>query len=118
MKEEFITFDTAKLAKEKGIDSRICGRVYVGNAEWEERLPTQSLLQKWLRDVHGIQVYVKSMTKDGNGNYRDYVAYILGKEGYGVSVNDPRDEEYQTYEEALEVGLERALGLIKTPDIQ
>jgi hypothetical protein len=30
----------------------------------------------------------------------------------GQSMNDARDEEYQTYEEAMEVGLEMALEMI------
>jgi len=66
--------------------------------------PTQTLLARWLREVHNIQVYVNSQTKDGNGKYRDYVAHVNGKE-----INDPRDSEFQTYEEAMEVGLYVAL---------
>lgn len=70
--------------------------------------PTQALLARWLREVHNIQVYVNSQTKDGNGKYRDYVAHVNGRE-----VNDARDSEYQTYEEAMEAGLQYALNLIK-----
>lgn len=70
-------------------------------------LPTQSLVQKWLREVHNIQVYCRSHTKNGEGKYRDYVAYVNEE-----IINDARDEEYQTYEEALEVGLRYALEMI------
>ena len=144
MEEKLITFDTAKLAKEKGFNWKTNKIWMFGCPPWEDDdywypekdiwyhrdrdylcdipyhepwyySPTQGHLQKWLREVHGIQVYAYSMTKNGDGVYRDYVAHILGKEGYGISVNDPRDEEYQTYEEALEVGLQHALNLIKTP---
>jgi len=70
---------------------------------------TQTLLAAWLRVKHNIQVYACSQTIDGNGKYRDYVAHVNNLE-----INDARDEEYQTYEEAMEVGLQHALGLIKS----
>jgi hypothetical protein len=70
--------------------------------------PTQSFLQKWLREVHGIQVYVYSHTKNGKGEYRDYVAYVNE-----TAINDARDEDFQSYEEALEAGLVKALNMIK-----
>lgn len=69
--------------------------------------PTQSILQKWLREKHNIQVYCYSMTKNGKGKYRDYVVYVNGN-----SINDARDEEFQSYEEALEIGLQVALEMI------
>lgn len=69
--------------------------------------PTQSLLQRWLREIHNIQVYCYSHTKNGEGKYRDYVVYVNDN-----VLNDPRDEDYQTYEEALEVGLQFALEMI------
>jgi len=66
--------------------------------------PTQAVLARWLREVHNIQVYVSSQTVNGNGKYRDYVAHVNNRE-----INDARDEEFQTYEEAMEVGLLIAL---------
>ena len=65
--------------------------------------PTQSLLQKWIREVHNILLYVYP--------YKDYAA----------NVNDPfvwrssytAHKEFNTYEEALEAGLLEALKLIK-----
>jgi len=66
--------------------------------------PTQAVLARWLREVHNIQVYVSSQTVNGNGKYRDYVAHVNNRE-----INDARDEEFQTYEEAMEVGLLVAL---------
>jgi hypothetical protein len=47
---------------------------------------------------------VASHTKNGDGKYRDYVVHINDKD-----INDARDEEFQTYEEALEMGLQVAL---------
>jgi hypothetical protein len=66
--------------------------------------PTQSLLVRWLREVHNIQVYCYSSTKNGEGIYRDYVVHVNE-----ISINDARDEEFQTYEEAMEAGLKIVL---------
>ena len=70
--------------------------------------PTQSLLQKWLREVHGIFIYI--------------LPDVDGQWGYGIMLKDVNhtqsnrfelDEIIGTYEEALESGLQKALELIK-----
>jgi hypothetical protein len=158
MKEQLITFETAKLAKEKGftmfkdsfksalIDSRNYDvqrysfyrvikeeqmlNLSVGtnssniNGLWESYndenfvtqknyfAPTQSLLQKWLREVHNIDVFIN---RDG----------MFKKESYCIFIHDnikdisrlrPLDNDvfsgYSTYEEALEIGLQEALKLL------
>lgn len=70
--------------------------------------PTQSLVARWLREVHNIQVYAYSHTKNIKDEYRDYVVYVNN-----TAINDPRDEEFQTYEEAMEFGIFYALNLIQ-----
>lgn len=122
--ETYITYDTAILAREKGLpmsldDGGNCMCYHIGDKNWhfgyhvhfqfpnkETHVfaPTQAYLAKWMRNKHNIQVYVYSMTKNGNGKYRDYVVYING-----VAMNDARDEEFQTYEDAMEAGLQIAL---------
>ena len=83
--------------------------------------PTQALLARWLRDAHGIQVYAVSGTLsgtvDGKRKYKDYVAHVcIGSSRDNevgrviqTAINDARDEEYQTYEAAMEAGLQYAL---------
>ena len=132
MQEELISFETAKLAKKKGfelnkylsiddenprnLNSNFNPRNY---QPWYFDL-TQSLLQKWLREVHGI--YVNSdhdLNPKGDGIlYHTNWGYINApttgprntryRTGGGYSEN----EEFKTYEEALEVGLQEALKLI------
>lgn len=120
MREEIITFKTAKLAKEKGFS------YYVSYSYWNEELtsmtpgyalddgthsdykiyleyqrylaPTQSLLQKWLREEHNINIIPP--------------LYYSGK-GYLCSVvSIPKIKFYKTYESALENKLQEALKLI------
>lgn len=117
MIDELITFETAKLAKEKGFDENALSfynedgsdlNPLQDNINYYDKFKkcTQSLLQRWLREEHNIQVYVNSHTRHGPARtyWKDYIAYVDN-----FAINDARDEEFQTYEEALEVGLYHAL---------
>jgi len=116
MQEELITFDTAKLAKEKGFNittkssfllrsQRLykdmdCNNKVEGDNEFVSA-PTQSLLQRWLREVHNIHVW--GIPNNEPSICDGYVPIIQGKAKYG---------KYNTYEQALEAGLQEALKLI------
>lgn len=120
MKEQLISFETAKLAKEKGFPQNFSYAQFInmGKGEWKfynkedaDNLddsigigknircsaPTQSLLQKWLRKVHGIDVLPYKVGDK-------YTTVYNGSENEGLK---------NTYEEALEKGLQEALKLIK-----
>ena len=129
MQEQLISFETAKLAKEKGLCEyfeNINGTKYVtafyseDGVNFEETefrqedctiddryfRPTQSLLQKWLREKHIIDV-IPSISYFKNGIKGQYVSVII---------KPHFESEYyyaDTYEEALEKGLQEALKLIK-----
>ena len=130
MEDTRITFETAKLAKEKGFNA-LCydafnskGNLYSNG--WCEYLydnkveipfrsgvlesqdilaPTQSLLAKWLREEHNIIVLVDYEGIDGY--YYKFYSYKEGNKNYDAS-----DKNYNTYEEALEAGIQEALKLI------
>lgn len=131
MEEQLISFETAKLAKKKGFNIGI-NRCYDPKDkdikiydDWcEERLksvdprvkrlieaPTQSLLQKWLRDVHKIKVilYYHNYHNHGGENGFMWNMIVLNKYDTMIASN-----YYDKYEEALEIGLQEALRLIKT----
>ena len=118
MEEKLISLKTAKLAKEKGFDIE-CTFFFNAGSGWklqEDNIlrqcsdeaiiecPTQSLLQKWIRDIHEIDITV-SLVGNGYGFYiHNKRQYTNKGESYGISGN--------TYEEALEQGLFQALNLI------
>lgn len=127
MKDELISFETAKLAKEKGfherviyyyIDSTKCvdriapgahSHLHVSNKkEGYHSAPTQSLLQRWLRDVHNLHLEPKLANQESKKSYyygvykwEKYRAYIKGT-----------SKRFNTYEQALEEGLQEALKLV------
>lgn len=116
MKEQLITFETAKLAKEKGFDEYVCLHYsnYEGvfmddikNYELDHTkfsAPTQSLLQKWLREEHDKELFIYK-----NLERSKYICYLYSgvKRYSGFTEN-----EGETYEQALEKGLIEALKLI------
>ena len=156
MKEQLISFETAKLAKEKGFDI-LCFNYYFEDGEFKENIltgqngyygddyevefeeflenwndktltnknggrcfgcsknkgyletfsaPTQSLLQKWLREKYRIDVFVNPF-KDHQADVNDEIVYK-----YCIWNNSIGAEFNQTYEKALEKGLQEALKLI------
>ena len=130
MEDTRINFETAKLAKEKGFPQEtnrleIPYYNYKGEfkgdvSDWRIRkylrgedtsdiefvsAPTQSLLTKWLREKHNIIVLVDYEGIDGY--YYKFYSYKEGNKNYDAS-----DKNYNTYEEAYEIGLQEALKLI------
>ena len=113
MEDTRITFETAKLAKEKGFIIKTKYSWYVPDNSkpiiekhkpdglYYLSCPTQSLLAKWLREKHNIHLIAyKNINIDG------YDWCYITTDGI-TNINS-----YKTYEEALEIGLQEALKLI------
>jgi|TARA_R110000765_G_scaffold344689_1_gene434922 hypothetical protein len=117
MKEKLITFETAKLAKEKELKIGFINTVYNPSGKLIDlndrqqegfipiQAPTQSLLQKWLREIHNIDIQIHSIS----GKYFVKIKYWDRSFHMTSSV----EISGKTYEEALEKGLQEALKLIK-----
>ncbi len=120
MKEQLVTFETAKLAKEKGFgvyqeecwykkeESQASYHITEEFVDITYR-PTQSLLQKWLREEHSIEVFTTPthISYINNKEYKVEVEYL-----HGNRINCFKHDTFKTYEEALEKGLQEALKLI------
>jgi len=156
MKEQLVTFDTAKLAKEKGFilptkmyyENSLIEQIHhedgkSGPFGWEKgemnlqsgyfinnwknsdfsnkswymcSAPTQSLLQKWLREVHNWNIIVFNDDGDiefGNLRYNFELRNVTISFKKRNIKNIVGTYEFKTYEEALEKGLQEALKLIK-----
>lgn len=118
IEEQLINFDTAKLAKEKGFDLLV-NRTYnktekldpfdeydaslCNYNEWNNftSAPTQSLLQKWLREKYRKHIDVNPFYYKG-----DFISWNLRIH------NTYYKDKYNSYEEALEIGLQEVLKLI------
>jgi len=120
MKDKIISFKTAKLAKEKGFDipqlkrylldqhNNHCLANNKGLQNIGIQAPTQSLLQKYLREKHNLHIQVQI------GGYINGKNTAYCKFGKTLWISKFRSKtSIYTYEEALEIGLQEALKLIK-----
>jgi hypothetical protein len=132
MEDKLISFETAKLAKEKDFDWE-CDYYYDEDSNLVKALyyemdidnksidndsgfytskpictaPTQSLLQKWLREKHQFFISVKhKITGDLNNPFVEYTYNGNRGEWNGIF--------YPTYEEALEQALVECLNRLKS----
>lgn len=94
MTEEFVTLETAKSLKEKGMFTDI-------------EFPTQSVAQKWLRETKNLHIEISYMYE----NYWTYDILTIPRHDL-IGLSDRPIIRYNTYEEALEAGLQEALKLI------
>jgi hypothetical protein len=83
----------------------------------EYHAPTQSLLQKWLREVHGIHIqpfYHPNTISTREIKPEVEIIRVFAKNGMTKSILPPslRNKEFDTYEQAFEEGLLAALKLI------
>ena len=125
VKEEYVSFETAKLAKEKGFNEH-CNHYYdsdrklnyhdqyISNSSLNKLYdlqcylaPTQSLLVRWFRETKELHIEVEFWCYMGE-NYCEYT-YDISKPYEGV---DKDVLWFNTYEEAMEAGLQEALKLI------
>lgn len=130
MEEIRVTVKTAKLAQEKGFlqkpfpcfgsEGNLHTVEYFDTSHpnaFRYYQPTQSLLQKWLREVHGkhIQIYVMEKWLDSGNEMTIYFEVNLKTTNSLSGINNVKSNmlEFKTYEEALEVGLFEGLKLIK-----
>lgn len=125
MTEELVTLETAKLLRKKGFNE-YC-RFVIG----EDRVisdiistwnlppnsfpaPTQSIAQKWLREIRGVYVYVEPVIgKRWKLSFCDFNVPTEESDWMENEINKGNGYKvYDTYEEALEAGLQEALKLI------
>lgn len=130
--EKLITFEIAKLAKEKGFDIIIdenlhadelfyhnTGEVYnhfYSQGSKTAIAATQSLLQQWIIKTHNIIPFVKPCVVDGKVKYLGCVL-LFDKNVTGGSYVWATEISYETFSEALEPALQKALNEI-TPNSQ
>jgi len=124
LEEQLISFETAKLAKEKGFNMH-CRNIYgIEGESWymyenedfpynslNDSLfaPTQSLLQKWIRDKFDIHLQIVICF----WSIRKYQYIVHSETCHKKSSQYLGNAIFGSYEEVLEFGLKKCLKLIK-----
>jgi hypothetical protein len=127
MKEELISFECAKLAKEKGFNQNPYetrnsyrprfsdgSEIHLSDSLFAPEynicvVPTQSLLQRWLREEYKISV-LPSFNDNSSDEYYYFIHTNTSKPYSNRICSLP--SRYNAYEQALEAGLLEALKLI------
>ena len=127
MTEELVTLKTAKILKEKGFNEfckdiindngKLMETVYRTNNDLPKSFyscPTQSIAQKWLREIRGVYVYVEPVIgKRWKLSFCDFNVPTEESDWMENEINKGNGYKvYDTYEEALEAGIQEALMLI------
>uniref|UniRef100_UPI00405674C0 hypothetical protein n=1 Tax=Alistipes sp. TaxID=1872444 RepID=UPI00405674C0 len=131
--DELVSFETAKLAKEKGFDvptdryyhiyddivdaenslemtGNGCADFYNSLNTYRCAAPTQSLLQRWLRQEKGIIVEVLSQATCSNDAKICYWWALRAKSnGITFDIEEDDSKTFENYEQALEDAITRAL---------
>lgn len=125
MTEELVTLETAKMLKEKGFNEyckdiiredngRMMQSVFRTNKDLPKGAysrPTQSIAAKWLRETKNLHI---SIIRNACG-----YGYDICKADNGTHITDGIFKgsndggQWDTYEEALEVGIQEALKLVE-----
>ena len=125
IQEEVVTYEVAKLAKEKGFSQHIGDDAYVVENEYDDKYevgccypipfipdylptitaPTQSLLQRWLREEKKVEAYVRHF-EETNKYPHHFGVIITDDKGQTLEIGG---KLFDTYELALEDALKYAL---------
>ena len=119
IKEDYVSFETSKLLKEKWFDQN-CATYYLDGQVWRHyhgevipkdkqiyAAPTQAMVMKWLREVHNIHIVIHPYTDIEGHNW----SFILDKFAYdcwqelGIYITD----SWNTYEETCEAAIKYTL---------
>ena len=125
IKETYVSFETAKLLKEKGFDDKVSTHYLVHPSGFPEffdkkdefvnpedvwlKCPTHQMVMKWLREVHNIFIdissrFSKNADKDVCFSYSCKKLIDTYKSSYEIG-----DGEWLNYEEACEAAIKYCL---------
>ena len=109
--EDYVSFETAKLLKEKGFDgvvqlhyNNLSGKIYSSNPITKNciKAPTIQMAMKWLREVHNIDIFP---WKIGKGIY----SCAIFNSNTGQDLSSDKDFPSEKYEETAEAAIKYCL---------
>ena len=113
--EDYVSFEIAKLLKEKGFNPIYCGMYYsieTGKRTTElltslVSCPTLQMAMKWLREVHNIFICVLFLEESGGYGYT--IENIIKKKYITTSKNSSYKEPEKACEAAIKYCLENLI---------
>lgn len=131
--EDYVSFEVAKLLKEKGFDEQCmymydsqhtlystfeqCRQITRNNSDWIHYVgklnivpiatPTHQMTLKWLREVHNIFIIIDYVVLSKSFYEYTYEIHNMRKK-HSIAVSAFRDD-YETYEEAVDSAIKYCL---------
>lgn len=119
IKEQYVSFEVAKLLKEKGFKEETHGNYYLGgkfDGEFEESskvnwnkffktpiaAPTQQMAMRWLREVHNLYIDIRININNSLYSFRIYSVGISGARAF-------TEYRIKSYEAACEEAIKYCL---------
>ena len=96
--EDYVSFETAKLLKEKGFDEKVISFYPPGDIP----RPTLQMVMKWLREIHNIDIFP---WKIGKGIY----SCAIFNSNTGQDLSKDKDFPSEKYEETAEAAIKYCL---------
>ena len=120
--EDYVSFEIAKLLKEKGFDQN-CATYYLDGQVWRhyhgEVIPkgkqiyaatTQAVAMKWLREKHNLFIQVTIVPHTTITMEQKYYLFSIHKDRRRIAFRkDFSSECYSTYEQACEAAIKYCL---------
>jgi hypothetical protein len=118
IEEQYVSFEVAKLLKEKGFDVSCYGRYSVRSKEFhldttkpcnnggisQYSAPTQQMAMAWLREIHNIHIDICSIWDNTHWLYQVFV--VTPRTARNSYVDKTL---YTSYEQAAEAGIKYCL---------
>ena len=124
--EDYVSFEIAKLLKDKGFDE-LCSKKYnchksivpAGrnielwqNSEFdvdeECSAPTFQMAMKWIRDIHNLDIIVPPQFDNSKWTYSSII-FKLSIPCTEIRLNDNKDKKEEAYEAAIKYCLENLI---------
>jgi hypothetical protein len=119
--EDYVSFETSKLLKEKGFDQN-CATYYLDGQVWRHyhgevipkgkqiyAAPTQAVAMKWLREEHNLFIQVNIVPHTTITMEQKYYLFSIHKDRRRLRRNDVPTNYYNTYEQACEIAIKYCL---------
>ena len=127
--EYYVSLEVAKLLKEGGFEweehyprnfcyvndntelfDKSMLKNYIGEDDVIYLAPTLDVAQRWLREVNDIDIYIFPTTNNKRGCVYEWEIKTFGRALWVEG--QPYTNQYETYEEALEAGIKKAIEII------
>jgi len=118
--EDYVSFETAKLLKEKGFDEATYHDYNDNGSRWFEEVlvchnsqggiacPTLQMAMKWLRDIHNLDIIAPPQFDNSKWTY-SAVIFKLSVPCTEIRLNNNKDKKEEACEDAIKYCLEKLI---------